>query len=329
MDERASFRDSLKKVPGVTALSGGTDRMVSAHQERLDSMQQLLDSHEQSLRSLTIAVNALENHLPNLLNTIASGHGAQRQARRELDAVQRGLQEQINSVWAQMAAGPEASIAELWDRLEVVRKELLFELRYRADADLAGPGTELPSGGDQHRPAARTVDEDRVKRLTSSGLRLNLGCGHLPSDDHVNVDMRELPGVDVVAAIDDLPFEDGSVEEIFSSHVLEHFPVEQLRRKMLPYWITKLAPGGTFRAVVPDAAAMIRRHRAGEIPFDQFREVFFGGQEYEGDFHFNMFTTESLSEILIAAGLSGPLIEAEDRRNGMCFEFQISATKPG
>lgn len=328
MDERRSLRDSLKKVPGATALSGGTDRMIAAQQDRLDSMQRLLDSHEQSLRSLTIAVNALENHLPNLLNTIASGHGAQRQIRRDLNAVQEGLQQQINTVWAQMSAGPEASIAQLWERLEMVRKELLFELRY-LESGRGGPDQSQSSSRADDAPSPKIVDGERVERFVESGIRLNLGCGHVASPDHLNVDMRELPGVDIVAAVDDLPFQDGSVQEIFSSHVLEHFPIEELRRRLLPYWFAKLAPGGTFRAIVPDAAAMIRRHHSGEIPFDQFREVFFGGQEYEGDFHHNMFTPDSLAALLVDGGLVAPLVEAEDRRNGSCFEFQISATKPG
>ena len=62
--------------------------------------------------------------------------------------------------------------------------------------------------------------------------------------DYVNIDMRELPGVDVVAPIDQLPFDDGTVAEIHSAHVLEHFPQEDLQRRLLPYWRDKLRPGG-------------------------------------------------------------------------------------
>lgn len=30
---------------------------------------------------------------------------------------------------------------------------------------------------------------------------------------------------------------------------------------------------------------------AGEYPFEQLREVTFGGQDYDGDFHYNTLTT--------------------------------------
>ena len=46
--------------------------------------------------------------------------------------------------------------------------------------------------------------------------------------------MRDLPGVDVVAKAGDLPFEPGSVDEIYSAHLLEHFPQEAMRRRLLP-----------------------------------------------------------------------------------------------
>lgn len=317
MTEHDSLRQTLKKLPGASALSGGADRMLDAHQHRLDAMQELLESHEQSLRSLTAAVHSLEQHLPDLLNTIASGHGFQRALTRNLDAVQVDLQQQI--------AATTPQIGQLWERVEMVRKEILFELRYGAGAERPGA---VGSGdrGDGLPSEARVIDEAKVARSLDEGLRLNLGCGHIALDGYVNVDMRELPGVDVVAPVDDLPFEDRAVAEIFSAHVLEHFPVEELRRRLLPYWISKLAPGATFRAVVPDADAMIRRYGAGEMPYEQLREVFFGGQEYEGDFHFNMFTAASLAELLTAVGLDDVRVEASDRPNGQCFELQIAAT---
>ena len=54
-------------------------------------------------------------------------------------------------------------------------------------------------------------------------MKLNLGCGQGTSTDMVNVDIVALPGVDVVADLDeDWPWKDGSVEYILASHVFEH-----------------------------------------------------------------------------------------------------------
>ena len=57
--------------------------------------------------------------------------------------------------------------------------------------------------------------------------RLHLGCGTDIREGWINLDAHRLPGVDVVADLDDcrntpLPFPDESINEFFGSHVLEH-----------------------------------------------------------------------------------------------------------
>jgi SAM-dependent methyltransferase len=54
-------------------------------------------------------------------------------------------------------------------------------------------------------------------------LRLNLGSGNEPRPDHVNVDRRRVPGVDVVADVVALPFASGSAHAVLASSLLEHF----------------------------------------------------------------------------------------------------------
>lgn len=207
-------------------------------------------------------------------------------------------------------------IGRLWERLEFIRKELMFELKYNS------PKNSL----DQTR-FGRTLNEPKMQNAPETGVRLNLGSGHVPLKDFLNVDMRDVPGVDIISQVDDLPFGEGTVQEIFSAHVLEHFPQEELRRKLLPYWSSLLRDDGLFRAITPDAEAMISHLSAGTYSFEDFREVFFGGQEYEGDFHFNMFTPESLSSLLTEAGFRDIAIMDRGRKNGKCFEFEIKAVR--
>lgn len=57
--------------------------------------------------------------------------------------------------------------------------------------------------------------------------RLHLGCGRDIREGWINLDSRLLPGVNVVADLDDcrktpLPLPDNSIDEFFGSHVLEH-----------------------------------------------------------------------------------------------------------
>jgi predicted SAM-dependent methyltransferase len=298
----------------------------------------------------------VEHHMPAVLNAIASTNGTARLLRRELDReVERidrvdGVMETFSGevarlddvvaalasdvtrldthitrlnghvqdeLWPLMvrAEGLEQlkeTVAWLVQRVETVRAEMLHELRYGR---------------------ARESDEMTVEIVnpdaTANGLvRLNLGCGHIPLEGYVNVDMRKLPGVDVVAPLDRLPFEPGTVSEIFSAHVLEHFPQEALDRQLLPYWSSLLAPGGVFRSVVPDVDAMIDQYRDGTISFEDLRQVVYGGQEYEGDFHHTAFTPDSLSELLLEAGFVDVELVERARVNGACLEFELSARRP-
>ena len=159
-------------------------------------------------------------------------------------------------------------------------------------------------------------------------LRLNLGCGHIPLDGYVNVDSRELPGVDVLADVRHLPFDPDTVDEIYGAHLLEHFPLDELERVVLPKWRALLRPGGTLRLVVPDSGAMLDEYAAGRFSFDDLRLVTFGDQEYDGDFHFTMFTPESLAELLKVAGFEDVQVLETGRRNGACLEMEVRACKP-
>jgi predicted SAM-dependent methyltransferase len=215
----------------------------------------------------------------------------------------------------------DASIQSIWERIEFVRREMLFEMQH-------GGGGGLPSDAAPVQPPRIAAVEKVAAARAAGALRLNLGCGHIALPGYVNVDMRELPGVDVIAEAGYLPFEPDSVDEIHSAHLLEHFPQEAIRRRLLPYWHSLLRPGGIFRAVTPDAAAMLPAVADGSYSFDDFREVVFGAQDYAGDYHYNLFTPDSLRGLLAEVGFSDIEVPVAGRRNGKCFEFEIAARRP-
>ncbi|HQF93425.1 MAG TPA: hypothetical protein PLS46_04640 [Microthrixaceae bacterium] len=288
----------------------------------LQAVQATVGPHlEQQLHHQAAVLDQVEQTMPDLLNVISSAKGQQRGMARQIADIDAARRCQADAI-----ADLARQVSELWDRLERARAELMFELRFQPSGNAPAAA---PTAGAAATVAADIVNQSAVdERRATGSLRLNLGCGHQPLPDYLNVDMRALPDVDVVATVDDLPFEAGELDEIFSAHVVEHFPQAQLERSLLPYWFGMLRPGGTFRAVVPDAGAMLTGYAAGQISFDDLREVTFGGQEYEGDFHFNFYTTESLAELLTAAGFDDVTIEAEGRPNGKCLEFQVAARKP-
>ena len=215
------------------------------------------------------------------------------------------------NLW-KFADGRNKNIEDLWNRLEFIRKEIMYELKYGGAASV--------------HSQPRVVSPDKLATAERNGIRLNLGCGHVPLEGYVNVDQRELPGVDIIADVGNLPIERASVREIFSAHVLEHFPQERLR-SLLCYWHSLLTNDGVFRAIVPDGQAMIAGLADATYPFEQFREVLFGAHEYEGDFHLNLLTPDSLTVLLSAAGFKKIEVPVKGRRNERGIEFEISAMR--
>jgi hypothetical protein len=309
------------RLPGVLPARRVTELLLAPNvrslRHRTADLEGRLDRLEDTVHRLHLAIEALESHQPAVLNAIASTNGAARRFAREAEEL-RGTIAEGDAATLDAVRPHVETVAWLVQRIETVRAEMLHELRY-------GPAP-APAGEPPGAPVeARVLHPEK---LEVDDLRLNVGAGHVAMEGFVNVDVRELPGIDVVASADSLPFEPGTVAEIFSSHALEHFPEEQLRRTLLPYWIALLRPGGTLRAVVPDLEAMAAGYRDGAIPFETYRSVTYGGQEYAGDFHLNGFTPDSLAALLAQAGLVDVRVLARGRPNGDCLELEVSAARP-
>lgn len=177
-------------------------------------------------------------------------------------------------------------------------------------------------------PEPRFVDTAAYReKVDAAGgeVRLNLGAGERPRADYVNVDLRPLPETDIIADIRHLPFEAGTVSEIASAHLVEHFREHQLRRQVLPYWRQLLREGGILRIVCPNWAAMLKRLQEGRMSLAEFKLLTFGGQDYEGDDHFSMYTPETLSALLLDVGFRNAQVVADERMNGICPEMEIVA----
>ena len=263
------------------------------------------------------------DQLPVLLETISKLNQRQHEIDRDLPISLRKVRQDMGSFLSaerEKIAVLFANVDYLLKRVEFVRRELMFEMRYGAN--------KIHPNGDALEVHTRVIAANKLAAGRASQLRLNLGCGHAPLDGYLNIDRRELPGVDIVAEAGNLPFKPGEVDEIVSAHLLEHFPQEQLRRQLLPYWKSLLKPGGLFRAVVPDAEAMIREYSAGRYPYEYMREVFYGAQDYDGDFHHNMFIPSNMATLLAEAGFVDEKVIEAGRRNGLCFEFEMAARCP-
>ena len=96
---------------------------------------------------------------------------------------------------------------------------------------------------------------------------LHIGCGNaiLPKP-FLNIDGRDLEGVDLVCDLKGLPFDDCDFDLIYCSHVLEHFKRNQIET-VLSEWFRCLKKGGIFRISVPDFSALTKIVNPGSLSF--------------------------------------------------------------
>ena len=82
-------------------------------------------------------------------------------------------------------------------------------------------------------------------------LKLNLGCGDVRVDGWVNIDL-ESEKADLKRDLrDPLPYEDDTVDFIYSEHLIEHLNLNE-GLKLLSECRRVLRPGGVLRIATPD-----------------------------------------------------------------------------
>lgn len=189
-------------------------------------------------------------------------------------------------------------------------------------------------------------------------MKLNLGCGPDHKEGYTNVDFRNLPGVDKVVDLSKFPWpwEDKSVDEILMLDFLEHFPYRQTEVVLAEAWrILKL--DGKIVIQVPDLEHCAKAasfdppflcNRCGwEYKKDDLRANFFqcgsceqpwidcataaihrlyGGQDYEGNWHFTAFTKMQIKIMLDMNGFED-MRELEQGHQYKNWNFKVEATK--
>lgn len=173
------------------------------------------------------------------------------------------------------------------------------------------------------KTATKIINKAKVDKIR----KLNIGSGRDIRADYINVDHRQIDGVDVVADVRSLPFEKDSLDEIYASHVIEHF-TEKDAKDILAYWFTLLAKDGVIRIVVPNIDAMAREYAKGSITWSALRSVILGAQDYASDHHFNQFSLDSMEDLVKAAIPKAAFEIIEGARvNGESIEMEATVGK--
>lgn len=131
-------------------------------------------------------------------------------------------------------------------------------------------------------------EEKNMAETTTQPIRLNLGAGNSPIPGYVNLDLKT--GTDVRK----LPYEDGTVDEIRASHVLEHISLHETLA-VVRHWVNVLKPGGLLKIAVPDLEWLIENRFSGDPDWERY---IFGGQTDENDYHKAGFNFHKLEELL-------------------------------
>ncbi len=134
-------------------------------------------------------------------------------------------------------------------------------------------------------------------------MRLNLGGRGTSIPGFTTVDLDEENKDGIKADVSDLSMiEDGSAEEIYASHILEHFPHVKTEA-VLKEWFRVLKKGGRILIGVPDFQRTIEIYlQLGLIPW--VTNFLYGDQEYPLAYHYAPFTFGSLSKTLNKVGFS-------------------------
>ena len=149
---------------------------------------------------------------------------------------------------------------------------------------------------------------DPAKPARTAPLRLHIG-GRETKPGWTIMDVLPNPGVvDILGNCLDLSqFADGSVEEIYASHVYEHLDYIKELPAALAEAFRVLKHGGLFRAGVPDLEVLCKIILEPRIDaqnrFDIMRMIY-GGQSSIADYHKVGFTFEIFKQFLSMASFT-------------------------
>lgn len=146
----------------------------------------------------------------------------------------------------------------------------------------------------------------KLKRDQEDALRLHIG-GRQQKDGWKILDIQARPEVDFVGNITDLSqFPDGSVGDIYASHVLEHIPQASMVATLLGLR-RALKNGGRLMIAVPDMDVLCRLFLDKNLSLDErfdVMRIIYGGQIDANDFHYVGLNMEFLVDLLQTTGFS-------------------------
>lgn len=152
-------------------------------------------------------------------------------------------------------------------------------------------------------------------------MRLDIGCGIYKREGFTGVDVDPSVNPDICSPMWYIPLADNTVDEIYSSHALEHVTKFQVVPTLLE-WKRLLKPGGQAVIQVPDLEWCCRAWLS-HPQTDWWMDTIFGMCTTEGEQHRTGFTTLIMMDYLAQAGLYVVMNQTVDSHGQPTLEFVV------
>lgn len=162
--------------------------------------------------------------------------------------------------------------------------------------------------------------EELYQRYYPPRVRLNLGSGNFIKDGYINIDeFVESEDIRKMSMLS-LDFADNSVDEVYTSHSLEHFGKDGVNQ-VLKECNRVLKPNGIIVIEVPNLESVLQ-HWLNTKEEDRWGfplDTIFGMQTTPGEYHKTGFTKQRLSEVVKQAGFEVDEIKDIDSHAQECI----------
>lgn len=170
-------------------------------------------------------------------------------------------------------------------------------------------------------------------KLENGQINLHLGCGSINHPKFINIDGLPASHIHYIRPVDDLfCLKQNSVDLIYSSHCLEHFPHGKVP-SVLAEWFRVLKKDKILRISVPNFDVLVKIYQENGNDINSIVSMPMGAQDYKYNFHMTVFNEASLRTLLSEVGFR----VIEEWKPGSCelttfndysaFRFEINGKK--
>lgn len=137
--------------------------------------------------------------------------------------------------------------------------------------------------------------------MLNDEIKIDIGCGQGQKEGFIGIDLHEptkgWENVDITCDVrDGIPFEDNSVDEIYSAHFFEHLAKAEVV-PVLRECNRVLKKNGKIEIIVPDLPRVLNNFIE-NLDYGWGIDSVFGGQAHDGEFHKTGYWDELLYTLL-------------------------------